>query len=282
MARQKQAMGRTVRPLLRRRRQTGQNHRLRLLLAGRRPILPALTAKVRRSIFWTAFPAEYPGDTSGNLKDPNGSRYGIPNGKNPGGPNLWVLQVGVSVFAIVQNPIKTSKDFVDLIRRGLAKGEAIIISNPKHFTKELAEKLAATPEQKLTQENLEAAESFGESMAPSLNLSRTIMPYSRAQVFTKGWKQDFQAHHIFEAQWMKEFPKEYSKEAIENSPAIILTKKEHETITKRLADAKDELMDAVKKRGDEVPTKQELWAMYKEVYKDKPTWLEAIKGYFPP
>jgi hypothetical protein len=99
-------------------------------------------------------------------------------------------------------------------------------------------------------------------------------------VFTKGWKQDFQAHHIYEQDWMNVLG--HSKDEVANAPAIILTKKEHEAITKRLADAKDELMDAVLKRGDKAPTKRELWAMYKEVYKDKPTWLEAIKGYFPP
>jgi hypothetical protein len=218
------------------------------------------------------------GDTSGNLKDPNGSRYGIPNGKNPGGPNLWVLQVGVSVFAIVQNPIKTSKDFVDLIRRGLAKGEAIIISNPKHFTKELAEKLAATPEQKLTQQNLDMAESFGESMAPSLNLSRTVMPYSRAQVFTAKWGGDYQAHHIFEQQMMKDL--KYVPDDITNSPAIILTKKEHELITAKLNDARNKLLQDLAKVNRKVPNKAELWNMYQKVYKDNPTWLEAIKGYF--
>jgi len=154
---------------------------------GKGPPLDFLD-RVSRGISITGALAQ--GDTSGNLKDPNGSRYGIPNGKNPGGPNLWALQVGVSLFVVVQNPVKTTKDFVELIRRGLAKGEAVIFSNPKHFTKDLAEKLAATPEKKLTQENLEAAESFGESMAPSLNHSRTIMPYSRAKVFTKGWKQE--------------------------------------------------------------------------------------------
>jgi hypothetical protein len=29
-----------------------------------------------------------------------------------------------------------------------------------------------------------------------------------------------------------------------------------------------------------VPNKAELWNMYQKVYKDNPTWLEAIKGYF--
>jgi hypothetical protein len=124
------------------------------------------------------------------------------------------------------------------------------------------------------------AESFGESMAPSLNLSRTIMPYSRAQVFTKGWKQDFQAHHIYEQDWMDLLG--HSKDEIANAPAIILTKKEHEAITKELAFAKDKLMDEVqKKRGKgALPDKAELWGMYKKVYEDNPTWLEAIKGYF--
>jgi len=244
--------------------------------AGQGPPLDFLD-RVSRGISITG--ALVQGDTSGNLKDPNGSRYGIPNGKNPGGPNLWALQAAVSVFAIVQNPIKTSKQFVDLIRRGLAKGEAVIILNPNHFSKEVAEKLAAAPEKKLTQENLEAAESFGESMAPSLHEVRTIMPYSRAQVFTKGWKQDFQAHHIFEVQMMENFPKEYSKEAIENSPAIILTKAEHQQITKDLNDVRNKMLSDLN-----VPSlnKQQLWALYQKVYAKNPTWLEAIKPYFQP
>lgn len=244
---------------------------------GQGPPLDFLEA-VSRGIALSSAIAQ--GDTSGNIKDPNGSRYGIPNGKNPGGPNLIVLQAGVSLFAIVQNPIKKSRDFVNLIREGLAKGEAIIIRDPAHLSKELAEKLAESPKQKLTRENIDLAESFGESMAPSLNHSRTIMPYSRAQVFTKGWKGDFQAHHIFEQQWMEKFPQQYSKEAIDNSPAIILTNEEHKLITAKLDEAKNKLMRDLAKVDRKVPTKAELWDMYKEVYKDKPTWLEAIKGYF--
>jgi hypothetical protein len=99
-------------------------------------------------------------------------------------------------------------------------------------------------------------------------------------VFTKGWKQDFQAHHIYEQDWMNVLG--HSKDEVANAPAIILTKKEHEEITRRLSAAKDKLVDAVeKKRGKgALPAKAELWAMYQKVYKDKPTWLEAIKGYF--
>lgn len=28
------------------------------------------------------------------------------------------------------------------------------------------------------------------------------------------------------------------------------------------------------------PSKEQIWAMYKEVYKGKPNWLKAIESYF--
>jgi hypothetical protein len=52
-------------------------------------------------------------------------------------------------------------------------------------------------------------------------------------------------------------------------PAIILSDTEHKAITAAL--------NAQKKS---IRTAQDLWAVYQDVYRDYPRWLEAIKPYF--
>jgi hypothetical protein len=61
--------------------------------------------------------------------------------------------------------------------------------------------------------------------------------------------------------------------------AIILTKAEHQQITKDLDVARNKMLSDLK-----VPKldKQQLWELYQQVYKKNPTWLEAIKPYFQP
>jgi hypothetical protein len=220
------------------------------------------------------------GDTSGDPKDPNGSRYGKLGGKNVGGPNSLIVQAAAGTFAVIGIPFKSGKDFLIRITKALKRGKAPAIVDPKVLSKEIAEELAKgqTEDQFNKAMKGEFVESYGMAMAISLRDAGVIMPYSRAQIFTKGWEAKFQAHHVYEVKWMKIF----DKEAIGDAPAVILSKAEHDAVTKRLRTAKDALMDEVKEKGGKnaMPTKAEVWAMYQEVYKDQPNWLKAIEGYF--
>ncbi|MBK9260608.1 MAG: hypothetical protein IPM54_12390 [Polyangiaceae bacterium] len=219
------------------------------------------------------------GDTSGSLKDPNGSRYGIPSGKNAGGPDLLLLQAAAGTFAIIGIPFKSGKAFIERLITARSEKKVAVILDPKVLSKEIAEELAKEPTKAQLDKALkgEIVESYGMAMAMSLRDAGTILPYSRAQIFTAGWEAKYQAHHIYEVKWMEIF----DKQAIADAPAVILSKTEHEVITNNLRRAKNALMDTVKKRGkEEMPHKAEVWAMYQEVYKDYPNWLKAIEGYF--
>jgi hypothetical protein len=225
------------------------------------------------------------GDTSGSLKDPNGSRYGMLGGKNVGGPDLQILQAAAGTFAIIGIPLKTGKDLITKVTRALGQRKAPAILDPKVLSREIAEKLAEEPKQIDVLDAIEALkrgeeitlESFGKAMAISLREAQVILPYSRAQIFTAGWEAKYQAHHIFEVRWMKELG---LGEAAKDAPAIILSKAEHEAITLKLADAGKMLLDNVKKTGKKLDP-ADVWQMYQEVYKDQPNWLRAIEGYFP-
>ena len=225
-------------------------------------------------------------DTSGNLKDPNGSRYGIPQGKNVGGPDLLPLQAAAGVFAIIGIPFKNPKEFIKSVQRALGERKVAGIIDPKVLTKEMAEQLAKEPEQEAVRKAIdglkkgddkafEALESFGLAMAPSLREASVVLPYSRAKVFTKGWGNELQAHHLLEAAMAKD-SLDMAKGAIDDLPAIILSEAEHQAITNRLAAARTKLLGS----KDAVPNKQQLWAIYKDVYQDTPAWLEAIEAYF--
>jgi hypothetical protein len=228
------------------------------------------------------------GDASGDLKNPNGSRHGAANGKNVGGPDSLLLQATAGTLAIIQNPLKTGKEFIARVTRGLSERKVIGILDPKVLSKEIAEKLAKEPEQaavakviaawkkgdkKAIEKAVEELESFGKAMAPSLREAGVIMPYSRAKIFTRGWEGKFQAHHALEVQMMEDF----KMGSAEDAPAIILSKTDHEAITAALDAARKEFKSTM---GHEVSTPQELWTIYQKVYAGRPAWLEAIKSYF--
>jgi len=59
--------------------------------------------------------------------------------------------------------------------------------------------------------------------------------------------------------------------SLEEAPAQILTKTEHEALTKQLL---EELPTGVSY------TKQQVWRVYQEVYVDYPGYLSAIAKYF--
>lgn len=231
-------------------------------------------------------------DTSGSLKDSNGERYGMVGGTNVGGPNLQILQVAAGVFSLVGNPIKSGKEFLDLVQKSFKQGKIIGILDPKVLTKEMAETLAKSPEKEEVDKLLNwlkdqphdvpisqwPIDSFGVSMAQSLNQAQVILPYSRASIFTKGWERFYQAHHILEVNMFETLGK---AELAKDGPAVILSKAEHDFITGELAKARKELFSKVEKTGSKLEP-ADVWAMYQKVYKDQPNWLKAIEGYFKP
>ena len=204
------------------------------------------------------------GDTHGNLKDPNGSRYGIPQGKNIGGPNSLALQLVAGTFMMLSTPLRSTAAFAQKIAKA-AKGKGIlIITNPAFMPKELAEKLV---------------QKYGQDMAPSLHQLQTIIPYSRAKLFTAGWGHVYQAHHILEEAMMRDL----GMGSAEHVPAIILKDAEHKFITAELKAARERWFKAqtlLGEKGKGAIDKQGLWEIYQAAYKDHPDWLRSIKSYF--
>lgn len=222
-------------------------------------------------------------DTSGSLKDPNGERYGMVGGTNVGGPNLEILQLTAGVFSLVGNPIKSGNDLIELVTKARANKKVVGILDPNVLSKELAEKMAKEPTPEEMKAILEAIEkgkelpyeSFGKAMAKSLNEAQVIMPYSRAEIFTKGWEAKFQAHHIFEVNMFDRLGK---GELAKDGPAVILSKAEHDAITGELAKARKTMLENVAKANRDVQP-ADVWAMYQKAYAGRPEWLEAIESY---
>ena len=204
------------------------------------------------------------GDVSGDLKDPNGARYGIPNGKNPDGPNLFFLQFTAATFSFLPTAVKSGTQLIKRIAQAAKNNAALIIAHPDLLPKKLCERLV---------------ERYGDSLAPSFHQMQTIMPYGRALMFTAGWRQVFQAHHILEKEMAEKIFK-MTDEELAALPAIILKDKEHQLITKDLNRVRKHLIGVFKKEPREW-TPDQLWRLYTEVYgKDYPIWLESIKSRF--
>ncbi|MBK9264694.1 MAG: hypothetical protein IPM54_33540 [Polyangiaceae bacterium] len=204
-------------------------------------------------------------DTSGNLKDPNGSRHGIPSGKNVGGPDSLMLQLTAGTFMLLTNPLRSTGAFARKIASAAKRKGILIVTNPALMPKKLAEQLVAK---------------YGDDMAPSLHQLQTILPYSRMQMFTANWRQVFEAHKILERDMWKDV---FGRTDFENLPAIILKKKEHQKITKTLKDAQDAWIREQVRLKKPLPkniTKEALWDIYQDVYRKNPEWLRAIKHFF--
>ena len=250
---------------------------------GDGPSLTALEGLVRQLMFAGALAS---GDTSGNPKAPNGSRYGAVNGKNVGGPNSLLVQAVAGTIAVLGVPLESPKAFIETVRNGLRKGEALLIRDPEFFTKDVAKTLAKEPTEAEVNAAIKAfnegkdvtLESFGKAMAPALRDAKTIMPYSRAEIFTVGWEGKYQAHHLFEVNMMEALGK---GKLAKDAPAIVLTKAEHDIITGKLTAAQKEMLGAVERRGPDNPlNKADVWQMYQRVYANFPNWLNAIEHYF--
>lgn len=195
------------------------------------------------------------GDTSGNLKDPNGHRSGIPGGKNVGGFSFPPLQAGVALLQILSSAGMTPKSFIDDVVKFGKHGQRTLI-------KEADEKIVKVADELI-------AKHGRYEMAKGLQEMQTIIPYAMGEKFTKDLGGKFQAHKIFEKRALKEL---LGRDDFDKLPSVILTDKEHQAISAAL--------DAEwRKVGKDKMTLEKLRRIYKDVYKDYPHWLEAIESY---
>jgi len=192
------------------------------------------------------------GDTSGNLKDPNGDRSGIPGGKNVGGFSFPPLQAGVALLQILSSAGMSPKSFIDDVLKFSKRGQRTLI-------KEADEKMLTVADELI-------AKHGRYEMAKGLEEMQTIMPYAMGEKFTKELGGKFQAHKIFEKKAFERF----KMEGVEKAPCVILTDETHKEVTR--------LLEAAWKKNPGM-TKAELREVYKGVYRNHPEWLEAIESY---
>lgn len=99
-----------------------------------------------------------------------------------------------------------------------------------------------------------------------LNRLRSIKPYKVQKKLTKGHKGLLQAHHLLEVRHQKNWL--FPRNTINNTPSVILSKLEHDKITKSL---RRKLPYGLKYSQADV-----LKALEK-VYKDHPDWIESVR-----
>lgn len=190
-------------------------------------------------------------------KHPNGSRYGLPGGKNVDGPKSPVAQAaagGTLVVIAIVGASGLDKKLMDALK----KKAPLILKGGGKVAEEAAEKFVEAQIAK-------HGDAGRHIVADALNKNGAIGEYSVMKKFTDKLGGQMQAHHIIEQRFVKDF-KLGNPDRI---PAVLLTDAEHKAMTARLRLATSEVLNA-----------QELWEAYKKVYAPHPDWLAAIKAYF--
>jgi hypothetical protein len=95
-----------------------------------------------------------------------------------------------------------------------------------------------------------------------------ILPYKAAATLTRGWGGAIMAHHILEARHARKWGLKISTDDL---PAVILSREMHNKLTGELF---SRLRTGVEHSKDAV------WAVYQDVYKNFPEWLRTIEKYF--
>ena len=204
-------------------------------------------------------------DTSAPATTANGSRYGMPGGKNVGGFSFPALQAGVGLASIVIGVGMKPQDFIKKVVEKTGVGKPAIVKEFNAEALRLADDLI---------------KDYGQHvMAEALRKQGLILPYGMASKFTANLGSKFQAHKIFERQAFEKVLKLQGKaldEAVERAPAIILTDADHKAISDALASGWRELKKT--KTLDKI-TQTDLRALYKNAYAANPHWLDAIESY---
>jgi hypothetical protein len=191
-----------------------------------------------------------------DLNRPDGKKSGVPIGQNPDGPDHPLIQAVVSLAQFPKAIQAPARAFMRKVNRSIAKKTTAVIA-ANELSEEVAGALA------------NAGKPLGaDAMAQALRNAGTIGPYARWAQFTAGSGGKLQAHHILEKQWFKEGG--LFKGDPDLVPSVILSDAEHKVINGKLASWRPK-----------IHTLDDLWAAYKDVYKNNPAWLDAIKSYFP-
>jgi len=197
------------------------------------------------------------GQLGEDLKDPNGKKHGVLGGKNPNGIDHPAAQA-VVVTLITLNALISPSQLKEQIERALGKNTRLVIKKVDKAGVEAIEKMVEDDVARL-------------AAAEGLKASQSIAPYKLWKAITQKLGRKYQAHHIYEQRWAKIFERADEK-ALGEMPSVILTKEAHKTITRRLD-------EAAKAYGKKL-SKEDLWRIYQDVYKDSPHWLKAIERYF--
>ena len=193
-----------------------------------------------------------------DIHDKDGSKYGVPGGKNKDGIQSATAQAvagSLMVAAVVISAGGADKKLFD----ALSKKTPLILSGGGKAAEEAAEKIVDA-----------AIAKYGahgaEDLAAALAKNGAIGEYSVMAKFTKGLGSRWQAHHILEEALARKF----KLVASDRVPSIILSEAEHKLITAQLR-----LAGTAK-----AETPEALWAAYQVAYKGRAEWLAAIAGYF--
>lgn len=192
-----------------------------------------------------------------DTKRPDGSRYGIPGGKNATGPNNPVAQAAAGTV-LVAAAVITAGGFDKKIIDAFRKKTPLLISGTGKLAEDAAEQLVDG----IVAKQGEKGRLF---LADVLNKNGAIGEYSIMKRFTDKLGGRLQAHHILE----KKMAEKFELGATDKIPSVILTEAEHKAITAKL-----------KVATARVDSVQKLWHAYETAYVDYPGWLAAIKPYF--
>ncbi|TKC99315.1 hypothetical protein [Polyangium fumosum] len=198
------------------------------------------------------------GEFNHDLARKDGKRFGIIGGDDEDGVDNAIVQAAAAITQIASGVlIGQAETFAKKLEEACAKKAPLLLQGAEEVSKETAELLA---------------QQYGRAIAEALEQNGAIGPYKTMREFTRGLEGDFQAHHILEKAMAGKW--QLTKE-LDKIPSVILTKAEHERITKALNQARERLM-----RGQRRFTPDALWKVYEDVYSPYSHWLDAIKPYF--
>jgi len=200
------------------------------------------------------------GRTEEDLRRKDGKQYGMVGGKDPNGFNNPVVQTIAVAIAVTASVVGSPQKLTEKLKEALEKKGTLVI-------------------EKVDEAGIKAVEGLiedefaREAMAKGLEASRSVGPYKLFKKVTEGLRKRYEAHHLYAQRWGKALDK-FEEEALDDIPSVILPRKVHEEMTSRLT----RLAKRAEKSGP--MTKEKLWQIYEEVYKDSPHWLKAIEHYF--
>lgn len=198
-----------------------------------------------------------------DLNRADGKRFGIVGGTSQDGPNNPAAQAAAGAVLVGAAALSAGASrFVKKLQTALAKKTPLLYDDMAKVGTDVAKELA---EKMGPRFGATGAADVRAWLAQALNQNGAIGPYSVMRQFTEKLGGRFQAHHILEVR----FTKNFGLGNPDKVPSVILTDAQHKLITAELA---------MKTRH--VRTPKELWEVYQEVYEQYPHWLDAIKPYF--